>query len=142
MIKNLAADRPILGAGFNPWYPETYILYGEGAMDDDDMGLAAHSIYLSPLAEHGYVGLAMFVSILAVAYRTGSQVIRRCRARSDLLWLQDLMKAVQVGMVAYCVGGMFHQLAYFDLPWQMMSITAIGWVISGRERTPEAALKA
>lgn len=125
MILNLAVHRPILGAGFNPWGPVTYQLYWVSSHPPTGI-IAAHSIYMSPLAEHGWIGLGMFVSILIMAWRTGSYVIRFCRDKPELQWLSDLMKMVQLSLIAYCTGGAFHQLTYFDLPWHLIAITVIG----------------
>jgi len=128
MIFNLAKDRPILGAGFNPWSPLLYKLYSSDA--PPGFGAAAHSIYLGPLAEHGWPGLGMFVTILLIAWRTGSWTIRQCRGHPDLEWLADLIKMVQLGLIAYCTGGTFHNLAYFDLPWHLIAIMVLGRIIA------------
>ncbi len=125
MILNLAVHRPILGAGFNPWNPLTYELYWTSSHPPIGI-IAAHSIYMSPLAEHGWIGLGMFVSILVMAWRTGAQIIRACHNRPEFEWLSDLVKMIQLSLIAYCSGGMFHQLTYFDLPWHLIAIIVIG----------------
>ena len=126
-ILNLAKDRPILGVGFNPWSPLLYKLYSTDA--PPGYSAAAHSIYLGPLAEHGWPGLGMFVTILFIAWRTGSRTIRQCRGHPDLEWLANLIKMVQLGLIAYCTGGTFHNLAYFDLPWHLIAIMVLGRMV-------------
>lgn len=126
-ILNLAKDRPILGAGLNPWNSIMYQLYSES--HQSVAVIAAHSIYFSILAEHGWIGLAMFVGIFAIGWRTASGVIRQCQSYPELDWLIDLMKTMQVSLVGYGVGGAFHQLPYFDLPWHIVSIIVIGRMI-------------
>jgi probable O-glycosylation ligase (exosortase A-associated) len=122
MILNLANHRP-LGAGFSPWEPMTYRLYSDDVRSNS--GMAAHSIYMSPLAEHGWIGLILFVSILLMAWRTGSWVICHCRGDPELEWLDNLTRMVQLALIAYCTGGTFHQMTYYDLPWDMIAIIVL-----------------
>jgi probable O-glycosylation ligase (exosortase A-associated) len=133
-ILNLAKDRPILGAGLNPWNPIMHQMYSESHQSTSSV--AAHSIYFSVLAEHGWGGLAMFVSIFVIGWRTASQVIRQCQHYPELDWLNELMKAMQVSLIGYGVGGAFHQLPYFDLPWHIVSMIVIGRMIVQTHNTP------
>ena len=126
MTLNLVQHRPI-GAGFNPWSPLIYQLYSSDA--PPGYGAAVHSIYFCTLAEHGWPGLGMFVTILFLAWRTGSRIIRQCRGQPDLEWLVNLTRMVQLGLIAYCTGGTFHTLAYFDLPWHLVAIMVLGRTI-------------
>ncbi len=127
MTLNLVQHRP-MGAGFSPWSTLTYQLYSSDA--PPGYAAAVHSIYFSTLAEHGWPGLGMFVTILFMAWRTGSRTIRQCRGQPDLEWLANLTKMVQLGLIAYCTGGTFHTLAYFDLPWHLVAIMVLGRTIA------------
>ncbi|MFO1431488.1 MAG: putative O-glycosylation ligase, exosortase A system-associated [Candidatus Competibacteraceae bacterium] len=138
MVLNLANHKP-LGAGFNPWSPLVYTLYSNDA--PPGFAAAAHSIYFGPLAEHGWIGLAMFVTILILAWRTGSRVIHQCRGHPDLEWLANLVRMVQLGLIAYCTGGAFHNLAYFDLPWHFVSIMVLARAITEEHSKATEAIK-
>jgi len=118
------ANHNITGGGLNLWRPTTYRIYSD-TPEDWKRNTAAHSIYFSVLAEHGWIGLLLFISIFLVAWRTASSLIKRVRGSPDLKWAADLMRMVQVSIVAYSVGGAFLQLSYFDLPWHMVSIVVI-----------------
>lgn len=117
---NVANNR-LTGAGFESWYPETFSLY---APIPEDVH-AAHSIYFSVLADHGWIGLIMFVSILIMAWRNGAWIIRHTPDDKDLVWLRDLSRMIQVSFVAYGTGGAFLSLSYFDLPWHLIAVMVL-----------------
>lgn len=129
MILNLAEDRPILGAGMEPWHENTYALYA-----DDPTKIAkawsAHSIYFSVLAEHGYPGLLMFLTIFFLALRGGGKAAKQCEGLQGAEWLALLLRMLQVSLVGYLVAGAFHQIPYFDLPWHLVGIIAIGQALA------------
>lgn len=117
---NVANDR-FLGAGFDSWSPETFARW---APDPTDVH-AAHSIYFSVLADHGWVGLILFVSIFFSAWRLATRITRTTDHLPEHRWMADLSRMLQVSMVAYAVGGAFLSLSYFDLPWHMASFLII-----------------
>ena len=56
----LAQDNPFIGAGFRPFSPGVYLRYSPDEKLNDQQD--AHSIYFQVLAEHGFTGLALYVS--------------------------------------------------------------------------------
>lgn len=126
---NVANDR-FLGAGFEPWSFEMFSIY----MPSSKSAHAAHSIYFSVLGEHGWGGLLLFLLILWVAWRTASGIIREVKGNSDMEWLAQLARMLQVSLVAYCTGGAFLSLAYYDLPWHIISLLVIGKVIAQKSK--------
>ena len=86
---------------------------------------SAHSIYFEALAEHGYVGLALFLAIGMGTYLTASAIIRRSRDHPDLAWAADLAAMVQVSIAAYATAGLFLNLATFDLYYHLVAIVVI-----------------
>jgi len=132
------ANHNITGGGLDLWRPTTYRIYSD-TPEDWSRNTAAHSIYFSVLAEHGWIGLLLFISIFVVAWRTASRLIKRVRGSPDLKWAADLMRMLQVSIVAYSVGGAFLQLSYFDLPWHMVSIVVITRFIVEQKLGTQAA---
>jgi len=137
MSINVANHRP-LGGGLNLWNPQTYRIYSDNPQDWS-RNTAAHSIYFSVLAEHGWVGLLLFLAILAIAWRTASKTAARAKQVPELKWAYQLMSMLQVSLVAYGSGGAFLQLSYFDLPWHLVAIILITATIVQQELTQQAA---
>lgn len=118
---NLASDYPILGGGFATFSHERFQIYAPDPEDFHD----AHSIYFATLAEHGFVGLAIFLVIGILALLTAQKVIREARIRAELQWARDLASMIQVSLVGYAVGGLFLGLAYFDLYYHLVAMVII-----------------
>lgn len=132
LILRIANDHPITGAGLDPWRWETYAPY----TNDLQQAWAAHSIYFSVLAEHGYVGLSLYLIVHLLTWLTASRTIRSCRGVVELQWMSDLMRMIQVSYLGFLVAGAFHQLPYFDLPWHLLAMVIICDRIA-REQTAE-----
>jgi probable O-glycosylation ligase (exosortase A-associated) len=115
---NLAKSRPFVGGGFDTFSPDLFQRYAPSPDDFHD----AHSIYFEMLGEHGFVGLGLFLALLAAAFATGQRVIRLTRDRPQLTWAGDLAGMVQVSLIGYMVGGAFLGLAYFDLYYHLIAI--------------------
>jgi probable O-glycosylation ligase (exosortase A-associated) len=115
MAFNLAQDRP-LGGGFDIYNPEVFARY---APDPTDVH-AAHSIYFQMLGEHGFVGLFLFVLLWPLVWRDASWIRRHARRLEGWQWASDLAGMVQVALVGYAVGGAFLNLAYYDVPYNLI----------------------
>jgi putative inorganic carbon (HCO3(-)) transporter len=115
---NLAKDRPILGGGFNAFSPELFHKYAPDPNDFHD----AHSIYFEVLAEHGFVGLSLYLAMAFGVMIMGSVIRGRTKKHEELKWAHDLASMLQVRFAGFAVGGAFLGLAYFDLPYHLMAI--------------------
>lgn len=118
---NLANHRP-LGGGFDIYDWAVYTVY---APPEATAPQAAHSIYFSVLGEHGYVGLALFLLIWWLAFRVARQIRSQSKGKLDVAWAHHLAGMCQVSLVAYLVGGAFLQLAYFDLPYNILIVLVL-----------------
>ncbi|AKH19709.1 putative O-glycosylation ligase, exosortase A system-associated [Sedimenticola thiotaurini] len=117
---NVANDR-LTGGGFNSWSIPTFQIYAPNPNDVH----AAHSIYFGVLGDHGWIGLLLFVTILLLAWRTGVWILKNTRGIEELKWAYDFAYYFKISMVAYCFGGAFLSLAYFDFPWHLFAIILI-----------------
>jgi probable O-glycosylation ligase (exosortase A-associated) len=115
---NLVLDRPLVGGGFECFTSRWFATYAPDPTDVHD----AHSIYFEILAEQGVIGLILFLALALSSWRTCTALIRESESDRELLWLSDLMRMVQVGLVAYAVTGLFVGLAYFDLYYNVIAI--------------------
>jgi probable O-glycosylation ligase (exosortase A-associated) len=120
MAFNLAKDRP-LGGGFDTFQPGVFAIY---APDPDNVH-DSHSIYFEVLGEHGFFGLALFLILGLMTWRTASWIIKRARGDPENRWAADLASMVQVSVVGYASGGAFLGLANFDLYYTLIAVVVL-----------------
>jgi putative inorganic carbon (HCO3(-)) transporter len=135
----LALDKPLVGGGFQVFKPELFLSYAPNPTDFHD----SHSIYFEILAEHGFVGLGLFLALGALTLLAAGRVVRQSSNHDELRWARDLASMMQVALVGYAVGGAFLGLAYFDLYYQMIAIVVILQVLVrqhllGEKQSPTA----
>lgn len=119
---NVAIHRPLVGGGFNDYLSrDLWQRYGpNGAIPR-----AIHSIYFRVLGEHGFVGLVLFLGLLAASWRKCSQVRKRARASPDMKWAFDLASMLQVSLLAFMTAGLAAPMTYFDLTFQLMAMCVL-----------------
>ena len=120
MAWNLASNR-LFGGGFAIYDAATFTRYAPNPQDIH----AAHSIYFQVLGEHGFVGLALFMTLWFVVWRWCGWLRRHGPEAPDGKWAADLGSLCQVSMVGYAVGGAFLSLAYFDLPYNLLVLMVV-----------------
>lgn len=118
---NIAADRPLVGGGFELYTEATFARYAPVPEDVH----AAHSVYFQMLGEHGYVGLALFLGLGLAAWLTARRTIALGKSRPDLEWAAQLARAFQVSVVGYAVGGTFVNICYWDLMYYEIVIVMV-----------------
>ncbi len=116
MAYNLAKDR-FCGGGFSIYEPSVFSMY---APDPNDVH-AAHSIYFQALGEHGFVGLALYLLLGILTWRSGAWIIRNTQKVEHLRWALSLASMIQASLVGFAVGGAFLSLLYFDVPYYLMA---------------------
>ena len=114
---NLALEN-LLGGGFNTFTSRMFMVYAPNPLDVH----AAHSIYFRVLGEHGFIGLGIFLLLMAAAWRTGSRIIRYCKDKPDAKWAADLAAMCQVSIIGYAVGGSFLSLSYYDFYYYIIAL--------------------
>jgi putative inorganic carbon (HCO3(-)) transporter len=117
MAWNLALDR-FFGGGFAIYEAPVFAIY---APDPADLH-AAHSIYFQVLGEHGFVGLALYLLLGALAWRTAAWIIGHAAPLEELRWAAGLAAMIQTSLAGFAVGGAFLSLAYFDVPYYLVGI--------------------
>ncbi|CAD5375215.1 Putative O-glycosylation ligase, exosortase A system-associated [Rubrivivax sp. A210] len=134
MAFNLAKQN-IFGGGFMIYNAEVFARY---APVPDDVH-AAHSIYFQILGEHGFIGFFLWLAIGVSTWWTAQGLIKDGRRHPQIKWAADLGAMVQVSMVGYAVTGAFLSLTYYDLPYNVMVMAAVGRRLASRRM---AALQA
>lgn len=107
---DLVQDHPITGGGFNAWPVLTL---------RDTGGLNWHSAYVQVIAEHGYVGLALWIGLL-----TGTLVSLGWGGGRSA-WAKDYGAMLQAALMAYLVGGLTLGIAYWELPYHLVVLAAL-----------------
>jgi probable O-glycosylation ligase (exosortase A-associated) len=126
---NVAQDRPFVGGGFEMESPSVYARYAP----DPTIVRSAHSIYFQILGEHGYVGLLLFLLLWILVWRDASSIIRHSRSQRELQWAHDLARMIQVSLVGYAVGGAFLNLAYYDVPYNLLVVLVLTRLLVEKE---------
>ncbi|MET3133197.1 putative inorganic carbon (HCO3(-)) transporter [Oxalobacteraceae bacterium GrIS 1.11] len=135
MAYNLAKDR-FFGGGFDVAEPSVFYQYAPHPLDIH----AAHSIYFQALGEHGFVGLALYLMLGVLTWRSASWIARKSRSRPDLRWACGLATMVQASLIGFSVGGAFLSLLYFDVPYYLMVAIVVTRILVERAlQDPPAA---
>ena len=135
MAFNLAADRPLVGGGFEIYDAGVFERYAPNPSDVH----AAHSIYFQVLGEHGWVGLILYLALGVMTWRTGGWIVSHAGASRELEWTVRLATMLQVSLVGFAVGGAFLSLAYFDVPYFIMAAMVATRMLVARALAPDAA---
>jgi probable O-glycosylation ligase (exosortase A-associated) len=118
----IADERPLIGGGFYAgnvdWVAKKY---SRGELPS---GKAAHSIFFEVLGDHGYVGLGLYLAIIAAAWLNTWIVLSLARQRADLAWAGELARMLQISQVAFLVGGSALSMAYYEGELMLLALTA------------------
>lgn len=134
---NIANDNPIFGGGFHAverqWIWDQYkTIPNLINIDIPEMtAKAAHSNYFQVLGDLGYIGLILFLSVMASAFVMRWRIkANAAKSRGDFAWAVDLATAINLSLVAFMAGGAGVSLAYFELVYLfIMTLLAINRLI-------------
>lgn len=123
----MAVARPIVGGGFNSFSAENYARFVPHQVESGATTtfFDFHSIYFEVLAEHGFVGLAIFLYLGVLLWKTANKIMQLSKGSESDKWAYDLASMIQVSFVGYAVGGAFLGLAYFDLIYHLLIILVL-----------------
>jgi probable O-glycosylation ligase (exosortase A-associated) len=125
----LAADYPITGGGFESFTLELYELYWPGEIGTI---YGPHSVYFQVLAEHGYVGLGLYLLLVVSCLATTRRLRKTARARGDTQ-VAHYAHMFQLSLLGFLVSGMFLGRAYFDYFFTIVaSLGILEWAARDR----------
>jgi probable O-glycosylation ligase (exosortase A-associated) len=136
-----AMRHPFFGGGFKTleYLPVWQSLAGDffaypffytgDALPGMDRARAAHSVYFQVLGDHGFAGLAIYLTMLARTFMTVRKVAILARKHVETAWIAHLASMLQLAMFAYCLGGAALSFAYFEL---LFAICALVQVLHSR----------
>jgi probable O-glycosylation ligase (exosortase A-associated) len=133
----LAAQNPFFGGGFKAlenfaiWFSLSQdfnqypFFYTGTAVPDLERAHAAHSIYFQVLGDHGFVGLFLFVAIIASAFFKAGAIVKKIRNARGPEWAISLVTMLRLSIFTYAVGGAALSFAYFDLIFAIFAIVVV-----------------
>jgi putative inorganic carbon (hco3(-)) transporter len=136
---NLALHYPITGGGFDVFtdeaiFPSFVPPSLRGALYSKVHHLhSSHSIYFEMLGEQGFVGLGLFLLLLASCFMRLRYLRRQARAYPQLEWVEPYTHMCEVTLVAYMINGATLGRAYFDFFYQVVALIVILQILAVRE---------
>ena len=130
----LACDYPVTGGGFDTFTPELFLRYATNARDVH----GPHSIYFGVLAEHGFPGLALYLTFMASCMVALRRLLRWARLRGDDL-VANYANMFSTTMIGFLISGIFLGRQYFDYMFTIVAcVVALKRACHKRwEETPE-----
>jgi len=106
---SLAKDYPITGGGFDTFTKELFDRYAPNAKDVH----GPHSVYFGVLAEHGFVGLFLYMTLVASCFFSVWRIRKVAHRMGDEL-VANYANMFQFSLIGFLVSGLFLGRAYFD----------------------------
>ena len=112
----MAKDNPIFGVGIRN---ANLFSYQYGA---DMEGRTIHSQYLQIAADNGFVGMGLYLAMIASVWADTRFCRRAVKGRDDLQSRRIYLVAtgVETSMAVFCFGGAFLSLENFELPFLLL----------------------
>lgn len=108
---NYALSNPLTGAGFDGWLWVTQRDW--------------HSAYVEILAEHGFPGFLMWISLLYGSMFSLTRLAQRARHYDELLWVRNWAYMLRASLAAYAVGSLFLGLTYWTLLYHLIFLSVL-----------------
>jgi len=84
-----------------------------------------HSSYFEMLGEHGFIGLFLYMILLAYCLWTCLSLKGRIVREPAMKWATHFPDMLQVSVLAYMLGGAFLGRAYFDFFYHLVASVVI-----------------
>lgn len=126
-------DYPVFGVG-----PNNLQVVHRTYSPNPDRFRVSHNVILQILAECGLPAVLLFLSCIAAAFFS----LNRLRKRTEMPWVEAYARMMQISIVAYLVGSMFLNTAYFELIYQLVALSVsleLAAVAAAKEPLPAPA---
>jgi probable O-glycosylation ligase (exosortase A-associated) len=123
---NFAMDYPITGGSFNALpNVEIFQRYQNEPLPGGFLSSGPHSIYFQTLEEQGFVGLALYLILVASCWASLLSLRRRAGSSPSTQWVVPYTHMIEVSLFGFLVSGAFLGLANFDLFYQLIAMVII-----------------
>jgi probable O-glycosylation ligase (exosortase A-associated) len=116
----LAMDYPLMGGGFDAFTPSLFLRYAPNPKDVH----GPHSIYFGVLAEHGFTGLALYLTLIGSCLVGLRRIVKVARFHGDNLSV-NYANMLRFSFVGFLVSGAFLGRAYFDFLYTIVACISI-----------------
>ena len=116
----MAVHNPLTGVGINNFLYN----YWEYSNFWDGKNHAVHSTWFGVLAETGFLGFLMFITLVLSSIRNMIQLIKTLQLMPNHPYLYAMAKALLAGLVGFCVSGTFLTMG-FVWPFYIMLALSI-----------------
>jgi probable O-glycosylation ligase (exosortase A-associated) len=106
-----ALANPLTGAGFDGWRMVTLRDW--------------HSAYVEALAEHGFPGFLLWLSLLYGSIFSLTNLGRKVRHVPELAWVRNYSYMLRMSLIAYAVGSLFLGLTYWSLLYHIVFMAVL-----------------
>src|SRR5690242_5697968 len=133
----IAIRHPFFGEGFRAlWQPDLWTrFYGY----DFTAARDAHSLYFEVMAEHGFLGLGIYMVVVGDTIIILTRVARRWRNDETHGYLTKYAEMTRLALLPYFVSGASLGVAYFDLYFLLVGTSAVLWSLSQEAAAAEAS---
>lgn len=108
---NYALRNPLTGGGFDSWMAITEREW--------------HSAYVEILAEHGFVGAALWLSLVFGTLLSLTRLGLLGGRHPDLAWVKNYAYMFRASIICYAVGSLFLGTTYWDLVYQLVFMSVL-----------------
>jgi putative inorganic carbon (HCO3(-)) transporter len=119
-------DYPITGGGFDT-LPDVNVFqrYQPRPLPLGFLSTAPHSIYFQLLADHGFVGLFLFLLLIGSCLLSLYRIGRAARRIPDGQWMMHYAWMIQISILAFMTAGAFLGFVYLDVIYEMIGAVVI-----------------
>lgn len=118
----ISMERPFFASGFNArFYQPYYKKYMEGI----DENRSAHSNYFQVLEEQGFIGIFIYLLLMATIIIAASRVYKSAKDRDDLKWASLLLYSTQFSVVGYAFNGLTINQGYLEIYYFLLTFVVL-----------------
>ena len=114
----MAKSNPLHGVGHDS-YRDAYSAFD---YTGDRINRATHSAWFGVLAEWGFPGLFLFLSIYGYSLFSCARVRRRCKNSHELRFLRIYVNGIETSLITASVGITFLSLQYLEMLWHLFAL--------------------
>lgn len=134
------AKANFLGGGFECFTPEQYLKHASDPELNirkneygDLVAHTAHSIYFEVLAEHGFIGLIIYMACLISILYSLVKINWMYSAKPEFKWISAFSNAFIVSIIGFMISAAFVSRAFFELFWVIWAAAICFVCITERE---------